>query len=104
MKKTIILISSVLGMFLSGCATQLDAGAEKVRLVDAVQKDSCESLGIVSTDQQLGLNKASNSMNKAVNEVARRGGNAIFLVSTGTSGFDGVAVNAEALRCKSVAK
>lgn len=39
-------------------------------------------------------------MNKAVNEVARRGGNAIFLVSTGTSGFDGVAVNAEALRCK----
>jgi hypothetical protein len=85
---------------LSGCATSLDAGAEKVRLVTAEQKGACESLGIVSTDQQLGLNKASNSMNKAINEVARRGGNAIFIVSTGTSGFDGAAVTAEALRCK----
>jgi hypothetical protein len=84
----------------SGCATQLDTGAEKVRLVSATQKESCESLGIISTDQQLGLNKASNAMNKAVNEVARRGGNAVFVLSTGTSGLDGAAVTAEALRCK----
>jgi len=89
-------------VFLSGCATQLDAGAAQVRIVTATQKESCESLGIVSTDQQLGLNKASNAMNKAINEVARRGGNAIFMVSTGTSGLDGASVTAEALRCKSV--
>jgi hypothetical protein len=86
---------------LASCATQLDPDAQKVRLVSESQKASCESLGIVSTDQQLGLNKASNSMNKAINEVARRGGNAIFIVSTGTSGIDGAAVTAEALRCKS---
>ena len=84
----------------AGCATSLDPGAERVRLISAEQKDSCESLGIVSTDQQLGLNKASNSMNKAVNEVARRGGNGIYIVSTGRSGIDGQAVTAEALRCK----
>jgi hypothetical protein len=95
-----IFVTSIASIYLSGCATPLDAIAEKVRLVTAVQKESCESLGIVSTDQQLGLNKASNSMNKAINEVARRGGNAIFLVSTGTSGLDGAAVTAEALRCK----
>jgi hypothetical protein len=100
MKNTFLVLSSFVAIFLSGCATQLDAGAEKVRLVTGAQKDACESLGIVSTDQQLGLNKASNSMNKAINEVARRGGNAIFLVSTGTSGLDGAAVTAEALRCK----
>ncbi|MDN2709703.1 hypothetical protein O0880_09750 [Janthinobacterium sp. SUN118] len=100
MKKSVF-ASFVLVTVLSGCVTQLDAGAEKVRIVTATQKDDCESLGVVSTDQQLGLNKASNSMNKAINEVARRGGNAIFLVSTGTSGLDGVAVTAEALRCKS---
>lgn len=58
-------------------------GGEKVQLVTTTQKDACESLGIVNTDQQLGLNKASNSINKAINEVARRGGNAIFIVSNG---------------------
>jgi protein involved in sex pheromone biosynthesis len=100
MKKVIIFASSIVVVFLSGCATQLDTSAEKVRLVTATQKESCESLGIISTDQQLGLNKASNAMNKAINEVARRGGNAVFVVSTGTSGLDGAAVTAEALRCK----
>ena len=91
---------AVIATSLSGCATPLDPGAEKVRLATAEQKSACESLGIVSTDQQLGLNKASNSMNKAINEVARRGGNAIYVLSAGTSGFDGAAVTAEALRCK----
>lgn len=97
-KLTFLILS--LAFFVSGCATQLDTGAEKVRLVTATQKDTCESLGIVSTDQQLGLNKTSNAMNKAVNEVARRGGNAVFVLSTGTSGLDGAAVTAEALRCE----
>ena len=84
-----------------GCANHLDPGAEKVRIVSEPEKSSCQSLGIVSTDQQLGLNKASNSMNSAINEVARRGGNAIFLVTVGRSGIDGQAVTAEALRCPS---
>jgi hypothetical protein len=100
MKKIIIFASAIAAICLSGCATHLDTSAEKVRLVTATQKESCESLGIVSTDQQLGLNKASNAMNKAINEVARRGGNAVFVVSTGTSGVDGAAVTAEALQCK----
>ena len=91
---------SIVAIFSSGCATRLEPGAEKVRLVTASQKESCESLGIVSMDQQLGLNKASNSMNNAINEVARRGANAIFMVSIGTSSLEGSAVTAEALRCK----
>ena len=102
MKTIAVVASTITVVCISGCATPLDTGAEKVRLVTAEQKGSCESLGIISTDQQLGLNKASNSMNKAINEVARRGGNAIFIVSTGTSGLDGAAVTAEALRCKPV--
>ena len=100
MNHTALAFSTIAIVCMSGCAVPLDQAAEKVRLVTAAQKESCESLGIVSTDQQLGLNKASNSMNKAINEVARRGGNAIFVVSTGTSGLDGAAVTAEALRCK----
>lgn len=98
--KNNVFLPTFFAVLLSGCATQLEHGADKVRLVTATQKESCESLGIVSTDQQLGLNKASNAMNKAINEVARRGGNAVFVLTTGTSGLDGAAVTVEALRCK----
>lgn len=87
-------------LVLSGCATPLEPAAEKIRMVQAEQKGACESLGIITADQQLGPYKAKNSMNQALNEVARRGGNAIYLVSQGQSGIDGVSVTAEALRCK----
>jgi hypothetical protein len=86
-------IASVVG----GCATSLEPGAEKVRLITAEQKSSCDSLGIVSADQQLGPYKASNSMNKVLNEVAHRGGNGVFIISSGRSGIDGQSVTAEAV-------
>lgn len=85
---------------LTGCATDLQPGAEKVRPVSAEQKAGCESLGIVVADQQLGPYKTQNSMNKAINEVVRRGGNAIYIMANAPSGIDGVSVTAEALRCK----
>lgn len=84
----------------AGCATDLQPGAEKVRPVSAEQKTNCESLGIVVADQQLGPYKIQNSTNKALNEVARRGGNAIYIMANTPSGIDGVSVTAEALRCK----
>jgi hypothetical protein len=98
--KLVYLLSAAFIATLSGCSTQLDPGAEKVRIISAEEKSRCESLGIVSTDQQLGPNKAANSMNRAINEVARRGGNGVFIVSAGTSGLDGAAVTVEALRCR----
>lgn len=100
MKNTMIFLAVVSTMFVSGCATQLDPGADKVRFVTAQQKDHCETLGMISVDQEQGLNKASNALNKVINEVARRGGNAVFLMTTRTSGVDGAAVMADALRCK----
>lgn len=69
-------------------------------MVSTEQKTACESLGLITADQQLGPNKASNSMNKVLNEAARRNANGVFLVSQGQSGIDGAAVTAEALRCK----
>lgn len=98
-KSTLVICSSVL-LWLTGCATGLEPGAERIRMVTAEQKASCESLGLVTADQQLGPYKASNSMKKVLNEAARRGANAVYLVSQGQSGIDGVAVTAEALRCK----
>ena len=87
-------------LVLAGCATTLEPNAEKLRTVTAEQKANCESLGLVTTDQQLGPYKASNSMNSALNEAARRGANAVYLVSQGRSGIDGASVTVEALRCK----
>lgn len=87
-------------VFMAGCATDLQPGAEKIRPVSAEQKAGCESLGIVVADQQLGPYKTQNSTNKAINEVARRGGNAIYIIANAPSGIDGVSMTAEALRCK----
>lgn len=69
-------------------------------MISAEQKALCEPLGLIAADQQLGLNKAQNSMNKMLNEAARRGANAVYLISQGQSGIDGVSVTAEAFRCK----
>lgn len=100
MKQTTFLASSIALLSLYGCATSLEPAAERIRMVSAAEKAACESLGLIAADQQLGPYKASNSMNKMLNEAARRGANGVFLVSQGKSGIDGVAVTAEALRCK----
>ena len=100
MKYFAALVSFGLTLSMIGCATGLEPAAEKIRMMSADQKGACESLGVVTADQQLGPYKAKNSMNQVLNEVARRGGNAIYLVSQGQSGFDGVSVTGEALRCK----
>jgi hypothetical protein len=39
-------------------------------------------------------------MNSVLNEVARRGGNGVFIISSGSVGLEGASVTAEALRCK----
>ena len=86
---------------LAGCATSLETGAEKVQVVTAAQKERlCQSLGVVSTEQRVGPNKPSNAMNKALNEVARKGGNGIFVVSSNLDWAEGASVTAEALQCK----
>ena len=93
-----ICIASALALV--GCATSLESGAEKVQIVTAAQKErSCQPLGIVSTEQRVGPNKPSNAMNKALNEVARRGGNGIFVVSSNLDWAEGASVTAEALKC-----
>ena len=88
-------------VFVASCATSLEPGAEKVQVVTGGQKERlCQSLGMVSTEQRTGPNKPSNAMNKALNEVARKGGNGIFVVSSGVDWAEGASVTAESLQCK----
>jgi hypothetical protein len=100
MKPLLALPQLVAVLSIAGCATALEINAEKLRMIPADQKSACESLGVVTADQQLGPYKARNAMNQVLNEAARRGSNAIYLVSQGQSGIDGASVTAEALRCK----
>lgn len=88
-------------VLMSGCATTLDPGADKVRIVTAQQKERCESLGVLSVDQRTGPNKPANAMNKALNEVLKRGGNGLYVVSTSTDWAEGASVTGEAMRCTS---
>jgi hypothetical protein len=84
----------------AGCATTLESTAAKVQVITAAQKErSCQSLGVVSTEQRVGPNKPSNAMNKALNEVVRRGGNGIFIISSNVDWAEGASVTAEALKC-----
>lgn len=85
----------------SGCATTLDPGADKVRIVTAQQKERCESLGVLSVEQRTGPNKPGNAMNKALNEVVKRGGNGLYVVSSSTDWAEGASVTGEAMRCTS---
>lgn len=87
--------------FILGCATSLEAGADKVQVITAGQKEQrCQSLGIVSTEHRIGPNKPSSAMNKALNEVARRGGNGIYILASNLDWAEGASVTAEALQCK----
>ena len=84
---------------LAGCAAALNPAAEAVNVVTANQKEQCRSLGIVSTEHRFGQNKPHSAMNKALNEVARRGGNALYVISTNLATGEGASVIGEALSC-----
>lgn len=95
------LLGAAAVVLMSGCATTLDPGADKVRIVTAQQKERCESLGVLSVEQRTGPNKPGSAMNKAMNEVAKRGGNGLFVVATSTDWAEGASVTGEAMRCGS---
>lgn len=93
-------IATAICLSLGACATQIDPGAGGVQLVTANQKETiCKSLGIISINERVGPDKQSSAMNKAINEVARRGGNGLYLASSGINTFDGASVAGEAMRC-----
>jgi hypothetical protein len=71
---------------LSSCATMLTPEGANVKLVTTSQKEKyCEMLDIVTSSNDMGIDSADdrrNAMNEARNEVARRGGNAMQLLSS----------------------
>ncbi|HEX5127138.1 MAG TPA: hypothetical protein VFW00_10400 [Rhodocyclaceae bacterium] len=86
---------------LSACATALEPGTEKIKVVTTQQiEHSCVSLGMISTEQKLGTNRPANAMNKAMNEIARRGGNGVHVIANNYDWAEGATVTVQALRCE----
>jgi len=88
----------------TGCATELTSAAQSVRIVTADQKAQCQSLGVISTEQRIGPNKPGNAMNKALNTVAHRGGNGLYVISSNVDWAEGASVVGEAMKCPQLTK
>jgi hypothetical protein len=94
------LAALAISFLLVACATSKPS-AERVQVVTAGQKErQCKSLGTFKVDQRGGPDKPGNALNKAVNEVSRRGGNGIYVISSSVDWEDGASVSAEALKCQ----
>jgi hypothetical protein len=92
----VLLISSV------GCATNLTPAGEKVRIVTESQRDNCEFIKIVSYRAGLGPDKPGSALKGALNEVAKLGGNGLYIVTNTVHWADGATVSGEALICKNI--
>ena len=97
MNRTILALPAFL--ILAGCASTLTPEAEKIKLVSATQKKSCERVKLVTFNQRLGPDKPGNAMKGALNEAAVAGANAFYVVSTSADWAEGASVVGEALRC-----
>jgi hypothetical protein len=72
-----------------------------VKIVTAEQKKTqCKSLGTFTVNQRGGPDKPGGALTKALNEVSRRSGNGMYVISSSVDWEEGAAVNAEALQCQ----
>lgn len=96
--KKIIVIGAV--FFVSGCATELTQQATNVKTISIDNKANCKFLGLITSTKTIGPDKQNNAMKKAYNDVAERGGNALYVISSSIDWAEGAAVTGEAYSCK----
>jgi hypothetical protein len=72
-----------------------------VRFVTAGQKSGqCKSLGVFTINQRGGPDKPGAALTQALNEVTRRGGNGMYVISNTVDWEEGATMHAEALQCQ----
>ena len=103
MKKAIPVILLLSVMFVQ-CATTLTRGGSQVQTVTDAQRDCCCTfISVVATGEEYNPfpgERAMSAMNKARNEVARLGGNAMRIIDIESASDDEVMVIVEALICE----
>jgi len=99
MKALFLLLFAII---ITGCgATKLTQNGSMVREIEADYSTNCEFLGVIETTEAMGWTAASQdhgALNKARNEVAARGGNAMVISSTSASGINSQ-VQVDGYRC-----
>lgn len=98
--KSILLL--VLLSSLAGCATNLTSAGEKVRIITESKRNNCEFIKIVSYRAGLGSDKPGSALKGALNEVAKLGGNGLYIITNIVHWADGATVSGEALNCKQI--
>lgn len=99
--KNVVFVTLVLSFLLSGCATNLTAEGQKVRIVTENQKENnCEFLKFISVRVGLGPDKPGSALKKAMNEAGSIGANGFYLISDTVHWAEGASVTGEALKCK----
>ena len=88
-------------IFLAGCSVQPTKEGGDVRAIPEQEKTRCSSLGLITTTMYLGFgssHQTDGALNKLKNEVASRGGNAVWVMNIQSSD-DYATVTGEALKC-----
>ena len=95
------IIAFVAVLSLAGPASALANPAPSlVRVItDEAARKSCQYLGLVTVRKAMGPNKAGGALKKALAEVAKMGGNGLFLINQSETWVDGASASGEALKC-----
>ena len=93
----LVLLASI-----AGCTTNLTHSGEKGRIITESQRDNCEFIKIVSYRADLVPGKPSSLLKGALNEVAKLGGNGLYIITITLHSGDGATVSGEALKCKHI--
>ena len=86
---------------IASCSIVLTVEGDSVRVVTDRQKENCEFVGIVTGSMSMGASTghdAESALNEVRNKAAKRGANAIKIISSDSDAF-ATTVVAEALKC-----
>jgi len=87
-------------LFLALQAATPQTPGDQVRIVtDPALRKSCQYLGIVSGKRSGGTRNPEKALKKALDKVAKLGGNGLFIVSQMDNWLEGTTVTGEALLC-----
>jgi hypothetical protein len=98
-----IFIVLILSVLLLGCATNLTAEGEKVRVVTENQKqNNCKFIKLISVRVGLGPDKPGSALKKALNEAGAVGADGFFVITNVVHWADGASATGEALKCHDI--
>lgn len=71
----------------------------KVRIITADERKACEYLGLVAIGSAWAWHSSKGAIQGALRKVEKIGGDSLFMIGQGQSGWTGATVTGEAYRC-----